>query len=194
MACGVAAAPIPKPGPAKSTTDPAGFPLALEIAGEAEYVLDRGGRTAGEYRKAVEDGRVASPPTHFRVVVRNTGDQDIKIWTEGTSVTRMLFLKDGPGVAQWNQSVAVNAVLNFPTETSLGPGKTVEFKYTSITNLIETTPSSRSVWTEPGEYELVARFWTAANPAPKGVAASPNGFASVVLTSAPFKIKVVEKK
>lgn len=176
---------------------PAGAPLELTVSGEAKYTLDLGGKTPAEYAKSIEDakakgGRMPAPPkVDLKLTVKNTSDQDIQIHKGGDSVVLELELK-GKGALSVAPNLAFTQEFRLPVAAELKAGKSIEFTLTALSGGFRGA-SKFAYWTAPGDYELVVSWKTAVNPAPKGSEAN-EGFGAVVVTAAPFKMTVTEKK
>ncbi len=176
---------------------PAGAPLELTITGEAKYTLDLGGKTSEEFAKMIEDAKTkggrmpAAPKVELKLTVKNTSDKAIKIHKGGDSVVLELELK-GQGAMMAAPNLAFTTDFRLPMEVDLEAGKSIEFTLTALTSGFRGA-SKYTYWTAPGKYELIASWKTAVSPAPKDSEAN-DGFGTVVVTSAPFKIAVAEKK
>ncbi len=179
------------------STKPEGAPLELTVTGTATYELDLGGKTTEEYAKAIaaakeKGGRMpAAPKVALKLIVKNTSDKAIKIYSGGDSVVLDLELR-GKGAVNAAPNLAFTTDFRLPTEVELGAGKSIEFALTALTSGFRGA-SKFAYWTAPGDYELIASWKTAVNPAPKGAEAN-DGFGTVTVTAAPFKIAVSEKK
>jgi hypothetical protein len=209
------------PAEKKATPEPPEVPLKVRlIARKATYVLDLGGRTPKQYRKAMEkaDGAVAppvpAPAVDLVLEVRNTGGKEIKLWDAGFrgGSTRLELDLKGPGAAKISVTgppVGANIPPRAPREVVLKPGKTYSMPIKSLAVLDQYRAGLVSYWTDTGEYTLKARFHTAISPAPRGAKepvwmgppmvgvdpkARAKGFGQVTLTSDPVKLKVVKKK
>ena len=175
---------------------PAGAPLELTITGVAEYTLDLGGKTGEEYARSIADakdkgGRMPAPPkVDLKLVVKNTGDKAITIYKTGDSVVLDLELK-GKGAVNVAPNSAFTTEFRLPQPVELAAGKSVEFTVTALSSGFRGA-SKFAYWTAPGEYELVASWKTGVSPAPKGSEES-EGFGTVTVTGAPFKIAVASK-
>jgi hypothetical protein len=175
-------------------TDPAGVPLeATLVTRQATYTLDLGGRTAEEFRKAIQagddTGRYPPPPRVDLVLeLRNTGDKDVQIQMGGTRNLVTLDLQGKGAVSVKLKKQITNKLIIAPKPVTLAPGKSASVPITGFTYGFK--GSDNAYWTEPGEYTLAAGYQTAVSPAPKDAKAGPDGFAPVTVTSAPVKIKV----
>jgi hypothetical protein len=171
------------------TTDPKGVKLELSITGKkTTYPLGKV-RSAEELKKLAED-RVPlpkPPEVDLKVVVKNTGDKPVRLWTKGDPVVLTLELK-GEGAVNLEPQVAMTLEFRTPEAVEVAPGKSVEIPIKSLTSGFRGL-SRYSYWTKPGEHELVATLKTGVQPIPKG-AEEQDGFGKVKLTSAPFKVKV----
>jgi hypothetical protein len=78
-----------------------------------------------------------------------------------------------------------------PQELKLDAGKSYTFPVNQLKSGTRGV-THFSYWSGPGEYDLTATLRTGVQPAPKGAEAN-DGFGTVTLTSAPFKLTVGEK-
>ena len=179
------------------STKPKGAPLELTVTGKSTYELDLGGKTSDEYAKMISDakeagGRMpATPKVELKLTVKNTSAKAIKIHKGGDSVVLELELK-GKGAVSVAPNLAFTTDFRLPTEVDLAAGKSIEFTLTALTSGFRGA-SKYHYWTAPGEYELIASWKTGVSPAPEGSEAN-EGFGTVTVTGAPFKIVVKEKK
>ena len=204
-----AAAPVPKPEE-KPKADPPGAPLEAKLVVKKDtYTLDRGGKTPEQYR---DEAKKAPPKVDVDLVLelKNTSDKEIKIWIVGDLrdekhqkggdyVTLKLDLQ-GPGALNvLVQEVVKAPATPPPTVHAIAPGKTWSLPITSLchgTHGVAFMSLNRSCWTQAGEYTLTATFKTAVSPKPDGAketkwAHFEGGL--VTVTTAPVKLKVVEK-
>jgi RNA polymerase sigma factor (sigma-70 family) len=198
-----AAAPAPstadEPKPEeKGRTEPPGVPLeARLIAKESTYVLDLGGKTPEEFKKAVEEGQDTGqqpqPPVVDLVLeITNKSDKDVKIWFKGDAVTYDLALK-GPGAVSARSGVVFDTILHGPEAMTLEAGKAHSIKLAYLEYGFRGA-GSRAYWTQSGDYTLTATYKTAVSPVPAGAKDNGNGFGLVTVVSAPVELKVVKKK
>jgi hypothetical protein len=204
-----AAAPVPKPEE-KPKADPPGTPLEAKLVVKKDtYTLDLGGKTPEQYRDAAKK----MPPkvdVDLVLELKNTSDKDIKIWIVGDLrdekhqdggdyVTLKLDLQ-GPGAVNGPvHEVHKTPFTPPPTVHAIAPGKTWELPITTLsygTHGVAHFSSQRSCWTQAGGYTLTATFKTAVSPKPDGAketkwAHFEGGL--VTVTTAPVKLKVVEK-
>jgi hypothetical protein len=182
----------------QARTDPPSTTLEVRlIANKDTYSLDRGGKTAAQYRKSLQealaaDGFPATPPVDLVLEFRNTGDQEIQVWIGGDTTELKLEL-DGPGVVTGVSRRAVTEELRKPKTVTIAPGKS----YTLPIKELEYGTRSQvdgAYWTEAGDYTLTATYKTAVSPAPKGAKGAGGGFGFVTARSAPIKLKVEEVK
>lgn len=179
------------------STKPKGAPLELTVSGTATYELDLGGKTGEEYAKMIADaekagGRMpATPKVNLKLTVKNTSAKAIKIHKGGDPVVLDLELK-GKGAVSAAPNLAFTTDFRLPTEVDLEAGKSIEFTLTALTSGFRGA-SKFDYWTAPGEYELIASWKTGVSPAPEGSELN-EGFGTVTVTAAPFKIAVKEKK
>jgi hypothetical protein len=185
----------------KPKAEPEGTPLELSITGKAtKYTLDTGGLSHADYKKKIEDatkkksiGRPPAPPTvDLTVEIKNTSDKPVKVWTKGDPVVLTLELK-GKGAVNADVLGPMTLEFRIPQALEIEPGKTASIAVKSLRSGMRGL-THYSFWTEPGEYELVAKLKTGVNPAPKGAKEGMDGFGVVTLTSAPLKLTVEEKK
>ena len=204
-----AQAPEPKRGD-KPKTDPPGAPLEAKLVVKKQtYTLDLGGKTPAQYRDAAK----ASPPKVDVDVVlelKNTSDKEIKIWVVGD--LRDEKPQNGGDYVTLKLDLQGRGALNVPgierettpptpppTVQAIAPGKTWSLPITSLchgTHGVAVMSANRSCWTQAGEYTLTATFKTAVSPKPDGAketkwAHFEGGL--VTVTTAPVKLKVVEK-
>ena len=185
----VAADKAPEPGKAS----PEGTPLEATLEGTAKYTLDLGGKTAAEFEKALKDRMVPKPlAVELKLVLKNSGKEDIQVWTTGDSVVIDLTLT-GKGAVADTPMLAVTTDFKLPKAVKVEAGKTVEFPIKSLTGGFRNV-SAWHYWTLPGEYELVATFSTGVSPRPKGSDDAGDGFGKVQVASKALKITVEEKK
>jgi uncharacterized protein (TIGR03067 family) len=189
---------VPKQQPEeKSKTDPPGVPLeARLIAKQDTYVLNLGGKTQEEFRKLLKEPLPPAPAVGLELQFRNCGGKDLTFLVGGFAPDIPLLLKlDGPG--------AVNIALPAhhvrlrgmpPQQVTLAPGKTHTLAIKSLMTSRLNRDGTASYWTQPGDYTLIATYKTAVSPVPKGAKDNGKGFGPVTVTSAPVKLKVVEKK
>jgi hypothetical protein len=126
------------------------------------------------------------------VVVKNTGDKSLKVWTKGDPVVLTLELK-GDGAVNVPSGLAFTLEYRSPSAVEVPAGKTVEFPVKALSSG-HRGAERYSYWTASGEYDLVATLKTGVSPAPVGAKDAGDGFGQVTLTSAPLKIKVEAKK
>jgi hypothetical protein len=208
-------APAPQPedkaeNKAKPKADPPSTPLeATLVAKKGTYTLNLGGKTPEQYRDAVK----AKPPVvavDLVLELKNTSAKEITIWIAddyrkeesqkgGDYVTLQLDLK-GPGAVSALVTQRFTRPLTPPPRTQkIAAGKSYSLPITTLnygTHGVATYQAYRACWTEAGDYTLTASFKTAVSPAPKGSketkwAHFEGGL--VTVTSAPIKLKIVEK-
>jgi hypothetical protein len=182
---------------AQSKTDPPGVPLeARLIAKKDTYVLDLGGKTPQEFRKLLKGLKVPAPAVDLELEFRNSGDKDLTFLVGGFAPDIPLLLKlEGPGAVNVAlRALFVRIASKPPQKVTLAPGKTRTLPIKSLMTARLNREGSASYWTEPGAYTLIATYKTAVSPVPKGAKDNGQGFGSVTVTSAPVKLKVVQKK
>jgi len=185
--------------PAPGKTSPDGVSLEATIeAKEKTFKLDLGELNSADFKKMIEDAKEKGTPIpqpqklDFKLVLKNTGKEAIKVYEKGDSVTIELELK-GKGALQATPALAVTADFRLPQAVEIEAGKTIELPIAALAG------GFRGIghywyWTEAGEYELVATFKTGVNPAPKGAADAGDGFGAVQIASKAIKLKVEAKK
>jgi|ERR1051326_4092843 hypothetical protein len=181
----------------KPKSDPPGAVLEARIVlNKDTYALNLGGKTADEFRKAVKEaetkgGAAPGVPPEVDIVVelRNTSEQDIKIWVEGDNTELILDLK-GPGAASYTQDIPIGRATIPSKVITIAAGKTHTLPLKSLQTGTSNIRIQRTYWTETGEYTLVARYRTAIAPAPKGAKDAGDALGHVVVSSAPVKIQV----
>jgi hypothetical protein len=162
-----------------------------------KYTLNTGGLSAEDYRKRAENeakrGKpLAVPMVDLAIEIKNTSDKPVQVWTSGDPVVLTLTLK-GKGVLNLDAALAFTQEFRLPKSAEIPAGKSFVIPLKSLTSGFRGR-SHVSYWTEPGDYELVAKLKTGVSPAPKGAKEGMDGFGVVTLTSAPFKLTVEEKK
>jgi RNA polymerase sigma factor (sigma-70 family) len=186
---------------ASGKTEPATAPLqARLVAKQDTYTLDRGGLSAEDYAKKVRgaaaDGNpLPTPRVDLALELKNTGDKEIKILVGGDGGRVMLDLQ-GEGAVSIKLNGAATAIYLNPDVVAIAPGKSHVLKLSNL-SFGQRGLSDLAYWTKPGAYTLTATYHTMIWPLPKGVEEAPSfhpGFARVAATSAPIKLKVIEKK
>ena len=205
------AKPAPKakdePREVKAKIDPPGAPLegTLDVRTDT-YTLDRLGQTAAQYAQTVKE----QPPVvevDLVLVLKNTSNKEITIWTagdyrveerkDGGDYVRLQLDLKGPGVV--SKVVAARETRPRtppPQRRTLVPGQTWSLPITTLnfgTRGWASFEASRTCWTEPSEYTLTASFKTAVSPAPPGSKQTLFEGGYVTITTAPVKLKVIEK-
>jgi hypothetical protein len=204
-------APALEPKPEeKSKTDPDGAPLEAKLVVKKDtYTLDLDGKTPEDYREAAK----TKPPVvevDLVLELKNTSDKEITIWIaddygkeerqEGGDYVKLMLDLKGPGAVSVRTALRETTPATPPPRTrAIAAGKTFSIPITTLnygSHGIAHYEAHRACWTEAGEYSLTATFQTAVSPAPK--ASKPTKWAHfeggyVTVTSAPVKLKVVEK-
>jgi hypothetical protein len=192
-----ATAPVRQQQPEqKSKTEPPGVPLeARLIAKKDTYGLDLGGKTAAEFRKLIKSSNVPAPAVDLELEFRNTGDKDFTFLVGGFAPDIPLLLKlEGPGAVNLSlPAMFVRIPSKPPQKVTLAPGKTHVLPIRGLMTSRLNRDGTASYWTEPGDYTLIATYKTSVSPAPKGAKDNGQGFGQVTVTSAPVKLKVVQK-
>jgi RNA polymerase sigma factor (sigma-70 family) len=185
----------------KGKTEPATAPLeARLLAKQDTYTLDRGSKSAEEYAKQVSDAAergepLPTPRVELTLELRNTGDKEIKILVGGDGSHAMLDLR-GPGAVSVRPNIPMTLIYLQPDVVAISPGKSHVLKLSNL-SFGRRGSSDLAYWTKPGDYTLTATYHTMVSPMPKGVKETPSfhpGFGHVAATSAPIKLKVIEKK
>ena len=193
--CGVTVPVIAADEPAKK---PAAGPLTVEITGKDSYPLDLNGATPKEYmdgiRAAAKGDKQPPPPpaVDLKVVVKNTGEEDVLVYKSGDPFTIELTIA-GKGSKNIDPPVIMTREFRIPEHEELGPGATISFPIEKLASGMRGM-SIFSYWTDAGEYTLTAKVTTGVSPAPAGVPDAGDGFGRVTATSAPFKLTVTPKK
>lgn len=169
---------------------PAGPVTLTLVAKTGKYTFDGGGRTADEYKKALEatakdidSGADVKPPKPLAVdlVLRltNTSTEAVTVYVGGDPNVWTFELTGGAGVVAMTNPVAFTADFRLPKAVTLAAGKSHEIVVKQLSD--GTRGLSRLVfWTGPGEYELTARYTLSDTDGGKGAA----------LKSEPVKITV----
>lgn len=167
-------------------------PLSVTIEGTAKYTLDPALGSEDDLKKGFAADKFPNPPkVDLKLVVKNTSDKPVQVWTSGDPVTVDLTLK-GDGATSVKPRLMMTADYRSPRSTEVAAGKTVEIPLTQLSG------GKRGMgeywyWAKAGEYELTATLNTAVSPAPAGADKADGGYGKVKVTSPAFKI-VVEKK
>jgi len=185
---------------AKPKADPEGTPLEISIVSKTtKYTLDTGGLSTEEYAKKIADsakpngGKLpAAPAVDLTIVIKNTSDKAVTVWTKGDPVVLDMLLT-GKGAVSAAPLRAFTREFRLPQGVEIAAGKTVEIPVKSLSGGFRGA-STFAFWTAPGDYEITAKFKTGMSPVPKGAKDDGDGFGGVTLTSAPFKVTVEEKK
>jgi hypothetical protein len=184
----------------KGKTEPATAPLEARLVAKKDtYTLDRGGQSAEEYARQVRDAAQAGDPLPVPLVeltleVRNTGNKEIKILVGGDGASVMLDLK-GPGAVHVQPNIPRTLEYRMSKAVAVAPGKSYVLTLTSL-SFGNRGDSDLAYWTKPGDYTLTATYGTMISPLPEGAKEVPSfhpGFGHVAATSAPIKLRVIEK-
>lgn len=193
----VATVAIADDPPNKPTAEPKGTPVELSISGKTTYTLDLGGKTPEQFKKLIEDaGDDAAklpkrPAVELKLVIKNTGDKPVTVWTKGDPVVIGLKLKGDGAVTAKPQGIFTQEYRE-PEGTEVAPGKTAEIPLKELAGGFRMR-SEFAYWTKPGEYELWVTLKTGVTPPPAG-SKDRDGAGEVTLTSAAVKIKIEAKK
>jgi hypothetical protein len=195
---GVGTAPAAEEKEEKAKSDPPGAVVEAKlVAKKATYKLDLGGKTAEEFKKAVEAGATSgdyppSPQVDLELELVNTSDKDVQVKVGGTTTIITLDLK-GPGALSVpTKNRITNKLVILPKVVTLAPGKSTSVPIVSLAYGHKNS-TDQAYWTEPGDYTLAAGYKTWIAPAPKDAKDTGDGFGAVTLTSASIKIKVEDK-
>ncbi len=195
---GAAAGDEPKAG-GKSVPS---SPLTLAITGTAKYAFDPTPLTPESHKKLLVDaakkgkdfpfgGKLPPvPDVALKVELKNTSDRPVTVWVTGDPVILTLTLA-GKGAVNLDPPVAMTREFRVPQELKLDAGKSQTFPVKQLKSGTRGI-THHSYWTGPGEYDLTATLRTGVQPAPTGAEVT-DGFGTVTLTSAPFKLTVGEK-
>jgi len=182
--------------PSKPSAEPKGTPVELSISGKTTYPLDLGGKTPEQFKKMIEDaGDDAAklpkrPAVELKLVLKNTGEKSVTVWTKGDPVVIGLKLKGDGAVTAKPQGIFTQEYRP-PEGIEIAPGKTAEIPLKELAGGFRNR-SEFAYWTQPGEYELWVTLKTGMTPRPAG-AKNRDGAGEVTLTSAAVKIKIEEK-
>jgi hypothetical protein len=124
------------------------------LANKKEFILDRQGMTAEQYRKAIETGKVSLPEVNFALEVTNTTKKDLRVRISGAVPKLILYLK-GKGVVTRSTTEPRQKV----ADITLKPGQSHSLAITTLTG-IASTRRTQFFWTEAGEYTLTAEWQT----------------------------------
>ncbi len=166
-------------------------PIQLKIVAKSDkYKFDGGGKTADEYKKALEEtaaklakGERATPPKPLAVdlvlQITNTTAEEVTIYVGGDPNVYTFELTGGAGTVNVNNPVAFTADFRLPKAVTLAAGKSHEIPVKAFAD--GARGFSRLVfWTGPGEYKLAATYSLS----------NKDGGKSDVLKSEPVKITV----
>src|SRR5262249_16454735 len=182
-------------------TEPAGAPLeARLLAKQDTYTLDRGGQSAEEYATQVRDAAkrgapLPTPRLELALELRNTGEKEIKILVGGDGSYVMLELQ-GPGAVSVRPFIASTFDYRASDVVAIAPGKSHVLTVSTLSFGHRGTTDT-AYWTKPRDYTLTATYHTMVSPMPKGAQKAPDflpDFGHVAATSAPIKLKVIERK
>jgi RNA polymerase sigma factor (sigma-70 family) len=186
-------------GPKEKKGAPSSPVVARLVAKRALYVLDRGGKTGKELREQLQQERAAgerspAPKVDLALELHNTSDKDVLIWIGGDGAILFLDLK-GPGAVEINHNPfgLHTSDVRKPRTVPLAAGTSFTVPIRSL--VYGFRGDKRAYWTEPGTYELVARYRTAICPPPPGSEKEDidSNFGGVWLSTAPIKLKVTLK-
>src|SRR5262249_47293082 len=145
-----------------------------------------------QLEEAKKTNRYPEPPAVNLVLeITNRSHKDVEFWFGGDPVQVNLELK-GPGAVSVAPNIIMTREFRIPKPMALAPGQTYKVPVKQLRYGLRGV-TGQAYWTEPGEYTLTATFSTGLKPPPKGVKAEEDGFAGVLLTSEPVKIKVKGK-
>jgi hypothetical protein len=167
-------------------------PLSMTIEGTAKYTLDPAIGSEEDLKKGFAVDKFPNPPkVDLKLVIKNTGDTPVQVWTGGDPLTIELQLK-GDGAVSVKPRLMMTADYRSPRSTEVAAGKTVEIPLKQLSGG-KRGAGEYWYWTKAGEYELTATLNTAVSPAPAGADKADGGYGKVKVANPAFKI-VVEKK
>ena len=166
-------------------------PIKLKLVAKTDkYKFDGGGKTAAEYKAALEEtakrlekGEPASPPKPLTVdlvlQITNTSKEDITIHVGGDANVYTFELNGGAGAVTMNNPIAFTRDFKLSKPVTLAAGQSHEIPVKVFAD--GTRGLSRLLfWTGPGEYTLSAKY----------TLADKDGGKARELTSEPVKITV----
>jgi hypothetical protein len=166
-------------------------PITLKLIAKTDkYKFDGGGKSADEYKKALEEtaaklakGERATPPRPLPVdlvlQIVNTSKEDVTVYVGGDPNVYTFDLTGGAGAVNMANPVAFTADFRLPKAVTLAPGKSHDIPVKAFAD--GSRGLSRLVfWTGPGEYKLSATYTLSDKDGGKGT----------VLKSEPVKITV----
>lgn len=167
--------------------------LELKIIAKKDvYTLDRGGKSAAEYKKMIDDiisikgNRFAEPPqppaVDLVLEIKNTGKEAATIIVQGDANLVTLDLK-GPATHYLAPRLAFTRDFRLGMEIVIQPGKSFDMPIKQLTDGFRGV-SRYIYWMEAGEYTLGATYQLA----------GPDGAKGPILKAEPIKIKVEDKK
>jgi len=162
------------------------------VAKKSEYVLDRQGMSAGDYRDAVKAGKVAPPSVDLVLELTNTSKQDVGVRVAGAAPALTFHLK-GPK----NSVVTLDRKVDrkLPKErkrvqmVTIAPGKMHEIRITTLDSTDVSYPRAPAFWTEPGAHTLSVSFKTGV----AGTGAAPKGGIGRITTLSSREVKLAVK-
>jgi hypothetical protein len=194
-----AAIPAAKGQKDEAKSEPPGAHVEAKlIAKKTTYVLDRGGKSAEQFKKAIADaaatGDYPDPPQVELVLeLVNTSDKEVKIKVGGTTNVIALELKGKGALSVPLKNRATNKLAIAPKVVTLAAGKSTTLPISGLAYGFKNSTDA-AYWTEAGEYTLAASYKTWMSPAPKDAKDAGDGYGAVTLISAPIKLTVEMKK
>jgi hypothetical protein len=186
------AADKPKP-PEPGKALPAETPLELTLDGTVKYPLGADAQSEEALKNGFATDRFPNPPkVELKLVLKNTSDKAVKVWSSGDPVTIDLTLS-GKGAVSVAPRVVMTREFRIPKAVEVEAGKTIEIPLKQLSGGMRGM-GQYCYWTKTGEYELTAVLNTAMSPAPKGAEAAEGGFGKVHVASKALKITIEEKK
>jgi hypothetical protein len=191
----------PDPVAEQGTTTPASVPLnARLIALETTYPLERGGLSAADYRKKLDEAKKKgqlppAPKVALIFELQNKGSEEIQLLVGGDVAGVLRWQLKGPGAVSLTVVPTVE-IDDFkqPAVVKIAPGGNHRWMLKSL-DCSGPRDQSAVYWTEPGDYFLSAGFTVAVRPAPKF--AVPHWYrkdhANVAIASGTVRVTVVEK-
>ncbi|HEY1858707.1 MAG TPA: hypothetical protein VGG61_00020 [Gemmataceae bacterium] len=183
----------------EAKSEPPGAHVEAKLtAKKTTYVLDLGGKSSEEFKKAIAAGAASGDypePSQVDLTLElvNTSDKDVRIRVGGTTTVINLELMGKGAVSVPLKNRATNKLAIAPKVVTIAPGKSTSVPITSLAYGFKNA-TDVAYWTEAGEYSLTASYKTWISPAPKDAKDAGDGFCAVTLISAPIKLTVEAKK
>jgi hypothetical protein len=129
-------------------------PAAKDATARSEYVLNDGGLSSAEFRRAVTGGRVPPPEVQLSLYLHNDGDRPMRIDLDDERASLTLDVR-GPSVASVAAPPEAEAPLHGVGAVPLAPGGS---KRLTIDRLADGVRGAvrYQYWTAPGDYTVTA--------------------------------------